>query len=297
MQKIMTNTPWPKHMFAVINEPIQVAALRKKILILIPSKNRNDLLFQCIDSIKTHTHNAIANVQVCIIDTGSTEENLAKIDRYLVLCKDSHVSVCMKKHGFYNFAKNNNKGFKEMNGASYDYVVFCNNDIKLLNDVVSHMLWTFENHINVGTVGARLHFGDGKIQHIGAHCTMSPQNVAQPGHFGFGKVITGSILDGCQAVPANTCALMMMEANQFAKYMMSEEYNECYEDVQLSLSVAIDGKINYCNLKAAAFHYESQTRNVDPKKQENQNADLKKLSTFILENRENKFIKEVCYVD
>ena len=157
------------------------------------------------------------------------------------------------------------------------------------------MLWVYENKENVGTVGARLHFRDGTIQHIGAFCQVSNDR-ASPGHFGFNKAITGSILEGAQAVPANTCALMMIPTNLFDKFKFNENYNECFEDVQLNLSVAISGRFNYCNLGAVAFHYESQTRNKDPKKEANQQADLRKLSMFVASNKNNQFIKEYCYV-
>ena len=64
----------------------------------------------------------------------------------------------------------------------------------------------------------------------------------------------------------------------------------------MNLSVAISGRFNYCNLGAVAFHYESQTRNKDPKKEANQQADLRKLSMFVASNKNNQFIKEYCYV-
>lgn len=295
MQQVnLDKMPWPKHMFSVINEPITLQNPKKKVLIIIPSKDRNDLLFQCVDSIITHTSTDVTNVQVCIVDTGSTEANLNELNNRVEMWKTTHVNVCVKKHGVYNFAWNNNRAFKEMNGTSYDYVVFCNNDIQLLNDVISHMLNVYEQNRNVGTVGARLHFEDGTIQHIGAFCQMQ-NNKAAPGHFGFKKVITGSVLDTIQAVPANTCALMMIPTGVFAKFKFNEDYKECFEDVQLNLSVSIAGLVNYCNLSAVAFHYESQSRNLDPKKQEKQDADLKKLSTFVLRNKGNKFIKEICF--
>lgn len=298
MEKVNLNkTPWPTHMFSVINEPVNVNRPEKKILVLIPSKDRNDLLFQCIDSIITHTSKQLTNVTVCAVDTGSMPANLAELYTYAADARnDTHINVIVNEHGFYNFAKNNNQAFDECNGKTFDYVVFCNNDIKFLNDILSQMLWTYENKDNVGTVGARLHFADGTIQHIGAFCQVR-NDQASPGHFGFNKTITGSILEGCQAVPANTCALMMMPAKLFAKLKFNEDYKECFEDVQLNLSVAIGGLVNYCNLSATAFHYESQSRNKDPKKEEKQQIDLRKLSMFIASNKSNKFIKEICYVD
>lgn len=287
---------WPKHMFSVINEPVDIST-NPKILIIILSKDRNDLLFNCIDSIGTHTSKRLSFVNVCAVDTGSTPENLTELHEYAkkFVAKNTHINVIIKEHGYYNFAKNNNQAFRECNGSKFDYVVFCNNDIKFLNDVLGHMVSVFETKDRVGTVGARLHFRDGAIQHIGAFSPMV-NSLAQPGHYGFMKSITGAILDGAQLVPANTCALLMMQTKLFSDCKgFSEEYNECFEDVQLNLTAGILGRKNYCNLSAVAFHYESQTRNTDKDKQKRQNEDLVKLSRFIHAHRDNPFIKKVCY--
>lgn len=296
MQKNNLNDiTWPIHMFSVINEPVEIKGNKKKVLVLIPSKDRNDLLFQCINSIITHTSKRLTGITVCIIDTGSTEANLKEIDEYMNANKGLHVNIILKQHGYYNFAKNNNQAFSECNGQrSFDYVVFCNNDIKFLNDVLSHMLWTHENFDNVGTVGARLHFGDGKIQHIGAFCKMHNDNAA-PGHYGFNKPATGAILTGSQMVSANTCALLMMDTKLFNSLKFNTIYEECFEDVELNIEVLKLGKINYCNLSATAFHYESQTRNDNIEKDKKQYEDLKKLSIFIKNNKDNKYIKAHCY--
>lgn len=292
--KLNINNIWPKHMFSVINEPVSIRT-NPKILIIIPSKDRNDLLFSCINSILIHTSPKLTNVHIRIVDTGSSEENKAQIDAYILeKIKDKRFFIGCDYQGYYNFAKNNNQAFKTF-GKGMDYIVFCNNDIKFLNDVLSHMISVFETKENVGTVGARLHFGDGAIQHIGAFSPMV-NSLAQPGHYGFMKSITGAILDGPQLVPANTCALLMMKADLFNKCGgFNEDYNECFEDVQLNLTAGILGHKNYCNLSAVAFHYESQTRNEDKDKQKRQNDDLTKLSRFIAANKTNPFIKEVCY--
>lgn len=283
---------WPENFFSVINEPVNITT-NPKILILIPSKDRNDLLFQCIDSIKIHTTSKLTHVTVVAIDTGSNKDNLTQLYEYKKN-NTSHIKLVIKEHGYYNFAKNNNQAFTEMKGSEFDYVVFCNNDIKFLNDVLAHMINTYETKLNVGSVGARLHFADGKIQHIGAFCKMI-NNKAHPGHYGFGQAITGAILSGPQAVAANTCALLMMKAKDFADIKFNETYLECFEDVELNLTLGIKKRINYCNLSATAFHYESQTRNIDPKKEQKQQSDLIKLTKFVIVNNHHKFIKNVCY--
>ncbi len=293
MQEIKLNdNPWPKHMFSVINEPVDIKS-NPHILIIIPSKDRNDLLFQCINSIMTHTHSKLSNVHIRIVDTGSNNKTKEEIDDYVQKHKKSRFFIGCDYQGYYNFAKNNNQAFDTF-GKESDFVVFCNNDIKFLNDVLGHMIYTYENKSNAGTVGARLHFQDGKLQHLGAFCKMK-NNIAGPGHFGFMKPITGAVLDNCQHVPANTCALLMMRSELFREIKFSEEYLECFEDVQLNLSVGMKGFINYCDIGAVAFHYESQSRNKNSKKQQNQNEDLMKLSKFIMNNNNNQFIKEVCF--
>lgn len=288
MQKVNLNPKFPQHLFAVINDSVDIA-VDPKILILIPSKERNDLLFQCIDSIKTHTSKSLTNIEVCIIDTGSSKECVDEIWEYAKSNK-SHIKVECVLHNYYNFAKNNNQAYRDRHGSKFDYVVFCNNDIKLLNDCISNMLNVYATKPNAGTVGARLHFGDGKIQHLGVFCRMK-SNLAGPGHYGFGKITTGSVLKGIQDVTGNTAALMMIRSKVYKQYLLSEKYNECFEDVQLNIQVGMSGLVNYCNLDAAAFHYESQSRNTDSNKEQKQSIDLKLLSNFIMSNRGNQFIK------
>lgn len=292
MQKIALTRDYPKNMFSVMNDPVALKT-NPKILIIILSKDRNDLLFQCVESIFTHTPKNLTNVSIKIVDTGSSEETLEDI-KHVMHNSPARIKVSLLKHGYYNFAKNNNQAFKECNGSKYDYVVFCNNDIKFLNDVLSNMVSVFETKPNVGTVGARLHYGDGTIQHIGVSCTMNGNNAA-PGHYALGKAITGSILSGVTEVPGNTAGLLMIETDLFEKFKFSEQYIGCFEDVELNLNVGIIGKSNYCTMDAVAFHYESQTRNDDPQKNQKQLEDLKILSRFIVSHSNNSFIKSKVY--
>jgi len=289
MQEVKITRDFPNHMFTVINDQVKIQS-NPYILILIPSKDRNDLLFNCIDSLITHTSKKLTNINVCIIDTGSTQETIDEINEYRKANEDRFI-ISLEEHGYYNFAKNNNQAFDHQKGKKYDYVLFCNNDVQLLNDAVSHMLWTYENQKDVGTVGIRLHFEDGKVQHAGAFCHMT-NGLAGPGHYGFSKVITGSVLTDIQDVPANTAAFLMMKAPVFESIKFSEEYIECFEDVQLNIEVGMKGHVNYCNMNAVAFHFESQSRNADAQKDAKQAQDLKKLSTFILRNQANPFIKQ-----
>jgi len=272
-------------MFTVINEPVPIYN-DKSVLIIILSKDANELLFQCINSIQSCTKNKL-NITIGIVDTGSTSECINEIKQFIKdktkVYKSTKIKYKLILYNYYNFAKNNNSAFNKLHGASYDYVLFCNNDIKLLNDAISHMINTFHNNDNVGTVGARLHFKDGTIQHLGVFCNIENNQIA-PGHYGFKKVSTGSVLSGDQHVQGNTAAFIMIDSKVFNKIKFNETYLECFEDVELNLVIDKLGYNNYCNLDAVGFHYESSTRNKDKNKENRQNQDLKKLLNFVKTN-------------
>ena len=132
--------------------PVNVTLAREpKLGIVIPSKNKNDLLFTCVDSI-VHTTN-YQNYKIYIADTGSDAPVLEEIiQRYGHL---KHIELIKFNH--YHFAGINNLVIKHMMDLDTELVLCCNNDIKMLNDAISLMVGTYlSNQVNVGTVGARL---------------------------------------------------------------------------------------------------------------------------------------------
>jgi len=62
-------------------------------------------------------------------------------------------------------------------------------------------------------------------------------------------------------VYGNTAAFLMIERSDFVKFYFNENYQECFEDVELNLQMLKLGRKNYQVGHAVAYHYESQTRN------------------------------------
>jgi GT2 family glycosyltransferase len=59
----------------------------------------------------------------------------------------------------------------------------------------------------------------------------------------------------------------MIRKNTFINAgMFNENYNECFEDVELNMKLVTMGYKNYCHSDLVAYHYESQTRNQDVNK-------------------------------
>lgn len=232
------------------------------VSIIIPTKDKIEILIDCIDSVINHTH--IAQYEIVIADTGSTRENKEKLSEWIgnVGGKPNLSAIRLVEYNYYNFAKINNDVVKNHLSKKSDYVLFCNNDIKLLNDAVDRCLSLFgQNRKNsIGTVGIRLHYADNSIQHNGIEMLV-----------GFGKAIGFSHRNlrsyytydsKLIEVMGNTAAFLMIERSVFEKCYFNENYNECLEDIELNLEMLRLGRKNYQIGHAVAYHYESQTRNL-----------------------------------
>jgi GT2 family glycosyltransferase len=261
-----------------------------KVAVIIPTKGKLDLLFQCIESFYEHCDKNLFDI--FIADTGSTEEEIKSIEELV----NSVGNIKLIKYDYYNFAKINNDVVKNHIGKEYEFLLFCNNDVKLLNDVISGMLSTFKTQPRVGTVGARLHFGDNTIQHDGMLAYVDKNKNFQITHRNLGSYYNFS--DKTISVIGNTGGLVMIRKFTFDKCgMFNENYISCFEDVELNFKCVTLGLENYLCSDCVAYHYESQTRNDDPEKLEKLQKDYSKnLLPFVIKNL-NKFSKQIKQIN
>jgi GT2 family glycosyltransferase len=147
----------------------------------------------------------------------------------------------------------------------YDFLLFSNNDIKILNDVISGMLSVFESNKLCGTVGCRLHFEDNTIQHDGVFMGIRESNgTIDVNHNNIRNYYNYSNIT--KEVFGNTGGLMMTRKKIFENNnMFNENYISCFEDVEYNLILNSIGLKNYLCGECVAYHYESKTRNEDPK--------------------------------
>lgn len=251
----------------------------KKIAIIVLTKSKNDLLFNCIDSfIKNCDTNKF---DFFIADTGSSLEEIDEVKKFIT-SKQNILTIKLIEYNFYNFAKINNDVVKNFINEDYEFLLFCNNDILILNNLIDEMLLVFKDNPNAGTVGCRLHFKDNTIQHDGIFLGNHKGQILIS-HQGFKSYYNYSTLT--KKTIGNTAALMMIRKNVFIKCgMFNESYVSCFEDVELNLKCITIGLENYMSGKSAAYHFESQTRNDDKEKDLNQSKDYSKLIPFINEN-------------
>lgn len=132
---------------------------KQSIELVIPSRDGLDVLKPCITSILEKT--TYQNYSIVIVDNDSQRQET--LDYLESISTDKRVSV-LRYPGKFNYSAINNFAVSQ---SKADYIGLINNDIEVISpDWLSQMMvWATQD--NVGIVGAKLLFSNGKIQHAG----------------------------------------------------------------------------------------------------------------------------------
>jgi GT2 family glycosyltransferase len=253
-----------------------------KVAVIIPTKGNVEMLFDCVSSFFKQCNPELFTI--FIADTGSNENEKEWIRQNIVTIGN----IKLIEYDYYNFAKINNDVVRNHVSEDYSFILFCNNDIKLMNNVVYNMLTIFKENVNVGTVGARLHFDDNTIQHSGVMVNTDENGGLRLGHVGYQSYY--NFINNNTTILGNTGALLMIRKNIFVKCgMFNENYVEYFEDVELNLTTILLGYKNYISGKSVAIHYESKSRNEVSGINERQKLDGERLSEFFDKHRHKLF--------
>lgn len=238
--------PYFRTKFAVPDPPPLVS-------LLIPTRDRPDLLGPCIDSILTKT--TYLAYEIVIIDNGSAEhDTFALFDR---LRTDPRIRIVGYHHPF-NYSAINNFGVAHVNGTILGLV---NNDIEVLSsewldEMVSHAV-----RPEIGCVGAKLLYPDGCVQHggvilgIGRVAGHSHRFFAgnDPGYFGRLQV--------AQNISAVTGACLVVRRSVYEEVGgFDERLTVAFNDVDFCLKVRSKGYLILWTPFALLIHRESSSR-------------------------------------
>jgi GT2 family glycosyltransferase len=249
-----------------------------KVAVIIPTKGKVEMLQDCVKSFFDHCNSDLFTI--FIADTGSSDEEKKWIKENILTLGD----VKLIEYDYYNFAKINNDVVKNHVSEEYSYLLFCNNDIKLLNNVIYGLLKTYKENVNVGTVGIRLHYEDNTIQHNGILSIINKNKIFGVTHKNLRSYYSQT--NGNEIVSGNTGGLLMIRKKIFENVnMFNENYLECFEDVELNYKCIILGYKNITCSGLVAYHYESITRNENENKIERLNKDYEdRLLPFVNKN-------------
>lgn len=219
--------------------------------IVILTKCQDGLVYRCIDSLAKY----VPAGRLGVVAIGYTGTDEGEREKLLRRAKERGLdAVCETME--YNFARNNNSlAFKYGGGNA---LLFVNDDVELTCDAVSPCLDALDDP-RVGTVGIRLDYPDGTIQHAGVFAQFGMDMRFQGvGHVG---IRTKNPYPDIWTF-GNTGAFMATRRVDFYRARgFDEGFECCYEDVAYNLELmATFGLRNLTLDSVSAVHRESQTR-------------------------------------
>lgn len=223
------------------------------ISIIVPTRDRVDLLSRCLESIKSKS--TYQNYEVIVVDNGSTDQNtltylneITKNDRYFVLRIDEP----------FNYSRINNYAVRQARG---EYLLFLNNDTEVITPYWLEEMLANAQRPEIGAVGVKLIFPNKTIQHGGI--ILGIGGIAGHAFYGIPDGTPGymdllKVSRNCYAV---TAACLMIGRDVFEEAGgFDEELDVAFNDVDLCLKISDKNYLNIWIPYTVLFHYESATR-------------------------------------
>lgn len=234
---------------------LQIASALPPVSVIVPTRNGLNLLRTCLEGV---TRTVYPDIEVIVVDNGSddpaTLAYLKTLDplRYRVL----------RAPGPFNFSTLNNRAADIARGT---LLCLLNNDIEVLAPNWLEIMATQALRDDVGAVGARLLYPDGRVQHAGvvlgicggaahAHRLMQPD---EEGYFRRHALP--------QAVSAVTAACLVVQRDRFLAVGGLDEANfaVAFNDVDLCMRLNARGWHSLYEPRATLIHHESVSRGFD----------------------------------
>lgn len=247
---------------------------RAHATVVIPTRDRLDLLAPCVDSL--YATNSGGRFDVIVVDNGSrtaqTRQWLARMqrerDNFRVLAADIE----------FNWSRLNNLAMAE---ASGDVFVFLNNDTVSITDGWLARAAEYATRNDVGVVGPLLLFEDGTIQHAGvvvgyegrAGHVYSGVRLEEAG----GMYVSARVSRNVATVTGACLAVSRNVVDTIGAF--DEAYRVVCSDTEFCLRAHLAGLNNVYLPEIVLLHHESQSRGrSDPP------SDNERLERFIAEH-------------
>ena len=224
-----------------------------RITVVIPTRDRLDLLGPCIDSV--FATDTASHVEVLIIDNGSAEP---ATHRWLREIQRRQPTLrVLGDDGDFNWSRLNNLGIARGHG---DVFVFLNNDTLAIEDRWLDRLAEYALREDVGAVGPLLLFADGNVQHAGL--VVGYGDLADPIYRGMAPDYDGHAFVSPRLprnVAAVTGACLAASRNTLEAIGTFDEDLTLAGDVEFCLRAHAAGLVNIYAGDVAVRHYESAT--------------------------------------
>ncbi|OXE35456.1 MAG: glycosyl transferase [Phenylobacterium zucineum] len=233
------------------------------VSVLIPTRDRAELLKQCVEGVLKQTK--YQPLDVIIIDNDSIEPETHALFKHLT--KDKRVRI-LPAPGPFNYSAINNMA---VNHAKGEVLLFLNNDVAVIQPDWLKEMVAQAVRPEVGAVGVGLLYSDGRVQHggvvLGVGGLIGEDPVA--GHLYAGaRSISKSYFNHLRLarnVSAVTAACMAVRKEVFLQAGGFDETNlaVAFNDVDLCLKIGALGYQVIWTPRATLYHLESASRGHD----------------------------------
>lgn len=227
-----------------------------KVSILIPTRNRHELLRICMAGLSRLEYGG--GVEIIVVDNDSDEP--ASRDYLGQLAKDG---VTIIQHsGPFNFSAMNNRAAEIATG---EILCLLNNDIEMHDGAWLEAMVRHAMRPGVGAVGALLQYPDGTVQHAGvavgtgnaAGHIYRGLSVEEAGHRDMHRLT--------RRVSAVTAACLVVRKDVFLEVGGLDEaaFKVAFNDVDFCMRLSAHGYRNILAGEALLTHHESKSRGSD----------------------------------
>jgi GT2 family glycosyltransferase len=231
-----------------------------RVLIVIPTKNKMELVRGAIDSIERTCPSS--DYKIVIVDHDSNE---ADTRHYLEIISSRH--IVMPYSGDFNYSRINNLAVEHY-GDDCAFVLFLNNDVEATQSGWISRMRSIASREDVGAVGALLLYPDNRIQHAGVILGF---NGSADHAFKFEDAFLDASgrrnlghncsLTSLRDYSAVTAACLMMRTTVFRSLNgFDETFGVGFNDTDLCLRVRELGLKVLYDGATILYHFESATR-------------------------------------
>lgn len=218
------------------------------IEIIIPTRDKPDLLSKCVDSILKLT--TAVDYTVTIVDNGSVEPSThVLLKNYSAMgLKIIHLPIP------FNFSKLCNFAIVE---SAAEYICLLNNDTEITNGLWLERMLLHLNVSRVQLVGSQLLYANGEIQHNGVF--FKYEGIAA--HLKKRVAVSGSSSNDCTIADGATFANVVFKKDTWSRLGgLDERFPVGLNDVDFCARISADGGLVAICAESPTLHLESASR-------------------------------------
>ena len=234
-----------------------------RVSLIVPTRDRMELLSRCVSGLLHRTN--YPDLELLIVNNDSREQ--PTLELFERLQADKRVRI-LHVPGQFNYSTLNNRAVHEATG---EIIVLVNNDIDVIDGSWLRELVSIAMRPDVGAVGPKLLFGDGRIQHAGVVLGVGSHGNGPgvAGHFGYSAARNDVGYFGQYALTrevsavTGACLAMRKAVYEAVGGLDAAHLPVTFNDVDLCLRIRASGRRVIWTPFAELYHLESASRGLD----------------------------------